>query len=172
MISRFLLYWGGLGGFATASVSLWILRLKQITERTLGHPKTKDRVAGRRPERQGRQVVICGLHLPSSFVYSPVGHLHSGSPLAVGIGVGPPSASSRSGIRMSVQVTCLTLSLVLDDMEVCWCVEMVGSLVHAHPSCHLQDGPTHFTHSYPNIWKEVLNLNTNTPSPTTLTINP
>jgi hypothetical protein len=70
--------------------------------------------------------VTYDLHLPSLFVNSPIGHLHDGLPLAVGIGVGPPSVPSCTGIKMSVKITCLMLSLVLDYMEMCWCMEMVG----------------------------------------------
>jgi hypothetical protein len=45
----------------------------------------------------------------------------------------PPLVPSGCGRGLSGQGVCLPLSLLVDYMEVSGCVEMVGSVVHAHP---------------------------------------
>jgi hypothetical protein len=55
-----------------------------------------------------------------------------GSPLALGLG---DATFSTLWLweGLSGQGACLTLSLLVDDVEVSWHVEMVGCVVHAHP---------------------------------------
>jgi hypothetical protein len=66
---------------------------------------------------------------------------------------------------LSGQGASLTLSLVIDDVEMSGHVEMVGSVVHAHPRLSPSCWAHLFLPNLPNMWKAVLNANTTLTTP-------
>jgi hypothetical protein len=67
------------------------------------------------------------------FVRPPVGLRVEGGLKLWGFGKGRPSRPSDNGRGLLGQGTCLMLSLVVDEEEMCGCVTMTGSVVHAQP---------------------------------------
>jgi hypothetical protein len=166
-----LLYSGCSGGFATESVSCELLDCDRFIGRTPG-TQTQDSVWGS-ASWWGKEAVcnlrecICPTHAHES---TDLG-LHwssknGGPPLPVGAGGATfnpchCSGGARHAVRtghMSCDftshgpplATCPRCSLSLDDQEVCRCVAMVGTVVHAQPSLPW----SRWTHLfYPQLWE-------------------
>jgi hypothetical protein len=96
-----------------------------------GHTKPNDRTCWFASCRSQRLFVTGFLRLLTVLMSPPVGQLDQGRLWLWQLGL-RPLAPSGCGRRLSGQGACLTLSLLVDDMEVSGHVQMVGSVVHVH----------------------------------------
>jgi hypothetical protein len=124
-----------------------------------GHTKTKHRIC--RSVSCWAREAVCNWSFasPTVFVSHPVGQLDHGCLWIWQLGT-RPLVPSGCGRRLLGQGACLTLSLLVDYMEVSGHVEMVGSVFMHTLGCLPPVGPTPFAPRFPNMWKAVLNPNT------------